>query len=56
MIDYKKTAYFIGISYERVQKILRNDLGMTKVYGWWVICLLKHEEKRTRLMTLQENI
>lgn len=52
MIDYKTNSPF----YERVQKILRKDLGMTKVYVWWVICLRKHVEKFTKLITLQENL
>lgn len=43
----------IGISRERIDNSLHNELGMTKVSAQWMIWLLKPNQKHNWLITLQ---
>ena len=44
-------ANVIGISRERVENILHNELGMSKVLTRWVPRILTPDQKLTRLVT-----
>uniref|UniRef100_A0A3Q0T9I4 Mos1 transposase HTH domain-containing protein n=1 Tax=Amphilophus citrinellus TaxID=61819 RepID=A0A3Q0T9I4_AMPCI len=46
----------VGISCERVENILHNELGMLKVSARWVPRLLMPDQKRTRLVMSQVNL
>ncbi|CAK1593061.1 unnamed protein product [Parnassius mnemosyne] len=48
-LKIREIAEIIGISYERTQNIIVNELGFHKVSARWVPRLLSVEQKRTRL-------
>lgn len=50
-LTINQIANVISISHERVENILHNELGMTKVSAWWVSCLLILFQKCTKLIT-----
>ena len=49
-------ASVISISRERVENILRNELGMSKVLAQWVPRLLTPDQKLTRLVMSETNL
>ena len=49
-------ANVISISGERVENILHNELGMSKVSARWVPRLLTPDQKLTRLVTSEANL
>ena len=49
-------ANTFGISRERVENVLHNELGMLKVSARWVPGLLTPDQKLTRLTLLQANM
>ena len=55
-LTVRHIATTIGISHERVEKILSKELGMTKVSARWVPRLLTPDQKRTRLFMSRENL
>ncbi|CAK1581831.1 unnamed protein product [Parnassius mnemosyne] len=48
-LKIREIAEIIGISYERTQNIIVNELGFHKVSARWLPRLLSVEQKRTRL-------
>lgn len=48
-LKIREIAKIIGISYERTQNIIVNELGFHKVSARWVPRLFSMEQKRTRL-------
>ena len=55
-VTVNEIATSVGISRERVENILHNELGMSKVSARWVPRLLTPDQKLTRLTLSQENI
>jgi len=53
-LNIREIAETVGISYERTQNIIVNDLGFSKVSARWVPKLLSVEHKRTRLTLSRE--
>lgn len=53
-IKIREIAEHVGISYERVQNIVTNVLGMMKLSARWVPRLLTEEQKRVRHKTSAE--
>lgn len=53
-LTVREIADTIGISYERTQNIIVNELGFSKVSARWVPRLLSVEQKRNRL-TISQN-
>lgn len=50
-IKVREIVEAVGISYERVQNILTNELGMSKISARWVPRLLTVDQKRVRFQT-----
>ena len=50
------SANVISISSERVENILHNELGMSKVSAQWVPQLLTPDQKLTRLVMSEANL
>ena len=55
-VTVNQIATSVGISRERVENILHNELGMSKVSARWVPRLLTPDQKLTRLTLSQENL
>ncbi|XP_030588657.1 histone-lysine N-methyltransferase SETMAR-like [Archocentrus centrarchus] len=55
-LTVNQIANAVGISRERVENILHNELGMSKISARWVPRLLTPDQKRTRLVTSQANL
>ena len=55
-ITVNQVASSVGISRERVENILHNELGMSKVSARWVPRLLTPDQKHTRLAMSQANL
>ena len=53
-LKIREIAETVGISYERTQNIIVNELGFSKVSARWVPRLLSVEHKRTRLTLSRE--
>src|SRR5688572_14920147 len=53
-LKIREIAEIVGISYERTQNIIVNELGFSKVSARWVPRLLSVEHKRTRLILSRE--
>uniref|UniRef100_A0A3Q0T381 Mos1 transposase HTH domain-containing protein n=1 Tax=Amphilophus citrinellus TaxID=61819 RepID=A0A3Q0T381_AMPCI len=55
-LTVNQIANAVGISRERVENILHNELGMSKISARWVPRLLTPDQKHTRLVTSQANL
>ena len=55
-LTVNQIAYAVAIFHERVENILHQELGMSKVSGQWVPCLLTPAQKHTWLVMLQTNL
>ena len=54
-LTVKQRADAVAISRKRVENILHQELGMSKVSARWVLRLLRPAHKHTRLVMLQAN-
>ncbi|KAL7388121.1 hypothetical protein ABVT39_007546 [Epinephelus coioides] len=54
-LTVNQIANAVSISHERVENILHNKFGVSKVSTQWVPWLLTPDQKHTRLVMLQEN-
>ena len=55
-LKIREIAKNVGISYERAQNIIVNELGFSKVSARWVPKLLSVEQKRTRLTMSRDSL
>eukprot|EP00106_Octopus_bimaculoides_P022919 XP_014790361.1 PREDICTED: histone-lysine N-methyltransferase SETMAR-like [Octopus bimaculoides] len=55
-LNANQIANAVGISRERVENILHNELGMSKGSARWVLRLLTPDQKHTRLVMSQANL
>ena len=55
-LKIREIAMNVGISYERAQNIIVNELGFSKVSARWVPKLLSVEQKRTRLTMSRDTL
>ena len=55
-LKIREIAKNMGVSYERAQNIIVNELGFSKVSARWVPKLLSVEQKRTRLTMSRDSL